>query len=40
MSLPFPILAKVYLFDPILDNRGLCDGDVLPGGRRVKVELP
>ena len=30
----------VYLFDPVLDDGRLCDGDVLPGGGRVKVELP
>ena len=33
-------LVEVYLFDPILDDGGLGDGDVLPGGGRVKVELP
>ena len=30
----------VYLFDPVFDDRGLGDGDVLPGGGGVKVELP
>ena len=28
------------LFDPVLDDGRLCDGDVLPGGGRVEVELP
>ena len=30
----------VYLFDPVFDDRGLGDGDVLPGGGRVEVEFP
>ena len=31
---------RLYLFYPVLDDRGLCDGDVLPGGGRVEVEFP
>ena len=34
------MLGRFYLFDPVLDDRRLCDGDVLPGGGRVEVEFP
>ena len=36
----YQMVDTPYLFDPVLDDRRLCDGDVLPGGGRVEVEFP